>query len=123
MADVAQIIRETFPGLRVDEKALVQELVATKSSAAHYYRRDGDSLLVAVTSDLPFSSKKQSTIVLWLGDGRGVELMLDYLRWVDKRKAIRVSCFTPTTDRNWARIMPRFGFTRHGGMYARVKGV
>lgn len=107
-----------FPKTRVDDRELDLFLRRIKSSAANFYLENGDNLLVAYTDDLPFSSKKQSVLAVWIGSGEGMSMFREWMRWVRSRKAIRLACYTPLhDDERLERVLIRFGFKRRGGMF------
>lgn len=107
-----------FPHTRIDEAVLRHSLGLMKSSAQHFYRERGANVLVALTDDLPFSTKKQSVLLAWAGDGDGVKLFREWMAWVKSRPAIRVACFTPLFDHSRLEsFVAREGFRRCGGMF------
>lgn len=118
MKGVGQCIATLFPGVRIDERELARFLAKIKTSAASFYREDGDNLLVAYTDDLPFSTKKQCVLAVWIGSGEGMAMFREWMRWVKSRKAIRLACYTPLhDDERLERVLARYGFKRHGGMF------
>lgn len=115
---VAQKIERLFPSVRVDPAVLSQSLRVLKSSSQHFYRERDGSVIGALTDDLPFSTRKQSSLAVWIGNGAGVVLFREWLAWVKTRKAIRIATVTLMFDDERAeRFLLRSGFRRIGGVY------
>lgn len=115
---VTQKVERLFPSVRVDRAVLSQSLQVLKSSSQHFYRERDGSVIGALTDDLPFSTRKQSSLSVWIGNGAGVVLFREWLAWVKSRKAIRIATVTLVFDDKRAeRFLLRSGFRRVGGVY------
>lgn len=108
----------TFPSLRIDKAVLGSSMRIIKSSSQHFYRVNGGNIIIAQTETLPFSTRKQCSLVVWLGNGEGINLFKEWMRWVEGRKAIRLATFTPMVDDpRLDRFLIKSGFRRLGGVY------
>jgi hypothetical protein len=111
-------IESLLPSVRVDKAVLLQSLRQIKSSSQHFYREDGDNLLAAYTDSMPFSTRKQCSLSVWIGSGSGVSMFRQWMAWVNTRKAIRIATVTLMFDDPRAdRFLLRSGFRRLGGVY------
>jgi hypothetical protein len=111
-------IAKLVPSMRIERSKLMNAIAAMRSSSQHFVVEHGENTLIAQTDDLPFSTKKQSVLLVWIGDGEGVRLFRQWMGWVRSRPVIRVACVTPLFDHpRLDSFLRREGFTRHGGMY------
>lgn len=115
---VLNALAQVVPSVRADRGMVRDSIAVLRSSPQHFYAERGGSVLAARTDDMAFSPKKQSILLVWLGEGEGVALFNEWLAWVAGRKAIRMASFTPLFDHDaLPRFMARKGFARCGGMY------
>jgi len=120
---IAAKIEQTFPSLRVDKVVLRQSLVSLKSSPQHFYRERGNNVLAAQTDNLPFSTRKQCALTIWIGSGEGVVMFREWMTWIKSRKAIRLATVTPLfEDARLGKILARFGFRRVGAVFIWERG-
>tara|TARA_R110002074_G_scaffold54404_8_gene135569 strand:- start:266 stop:643 length:378 start_codon:yes stop_codon:yes gene_type:complete len=120
---VSSKIEALFPSIRIDKAVLSQSLREIKSSSQHFYREKNGSVLAATTDNMPFSTRKQCSLSVWIGEGDGVILFRQWMTWVRSRKAIRLATVTLMFDDPRAdRFLLRSGFRRLGGVYVWERG-
>ncbi len=81
--------------------------------------------LFALSHKNIWAQKMSSTVMAWVCRESidGVKLLLEYLKWVDDRPAIRRAGFQfdLEVDSRVIRVIDRLGFKKHGGCYLKIK--